>query len=225
MQIANLPVANPAGLITLAQLSSGPLGISAFVAGLVVLALAASSMVLRLRRAEGDERQQLRWVAYATATAVGVTVLATLYAIALLDNAASLAVLSVVITVCFGIVLPAGFGVAMLRYRLYDLDLLVNRTVLYAIVTAVLALAFFGANLLAQQAVEAVFDTRSDLVAAALGVAAGLAFGPMRRAARPLVDALLPARSRLTLLFTDIVESTKAIVDLGDEAWRDVLFS
>ena len=45
----------------------------------------------------------------------------------------------------------------------------------------------------------------------------------MRRAIRPLVDRALPARSRLTLLFTDIVESTQAIVDLGDEQWRDVL--
>ena len=50
-----------------------------------------------------------------------------------------------------------------------------------------------------------------------------LAFGPMRRAIQPLVDRALPARSRLTLLFTDIVESTQAIVDLGDEQWRDVL--
>jgi class 3 adenylate cyclase len=45
----------------------------------------------------------------------------------------------------------------------------------------------------------------------------------MRRAIRPLVDRVLPARSRLTLLFTDIVESTQAIVDLGDERWREFL--
>jgi class 3 adenylate cyclase len=82
----------------------------------------------------------------------------------------------------------------------------------------------FVANLVAQRAVESVFHQRSDLVAAALGVTAGLAFGPIRRAIRPVVDRALPARSRLTLLFTDIVESTQAIVDLGDERWRDVLF-
>ena len=79
------------------------------------------------------------------------------------------------------------------------------------------------ANVLAQRAAEGVIHERSDLVAAALGVTAGLAFGPMRRAIRPVVDRALPARSRLTLLFTDIVESTQAIVDLGDEQWRDVL--
>ena len=70
---------------------------------------------------------------------------------------------------------------------------------------------------------QTVFNQRSDLIAAALGAGAALAFGPMRRGLQPTVDRLLPARSRLTLLFTDIVESTQAIVDLGDEQWRDVL--
>jgi class 3 adenylate cyclase len=82
----------------------------------------------------------------------------------------------------------------------------------------------FGvANVLAQQLVQSWFDQRSDLVAGGLGLAAGLAFGPVRRWLRPLVDRALPARSRLTLLFTDIVESTQVIVDLGDERWREVL--
>jgi class 3 adenylate cyclase len=123
----------------------------------------------------------------------------------------------------FGIALPAGFAIAMLRYRLYDLDLLLNRTVLYGAVTAVLVGAFFVANVGAQRVVVSVLHQPSDMVAAALGVAAGLAFGPIRRAIRPLVDRALPARARLTLLFTDIVESTQAIVDLGDERWREVL--
>jgi class 3 adenylate cyclase len=61
------------------------------------------------------------------------------------------------------------------------------------------------------------------VVAGGLGLAAGLAFGPVRRGLRPLVDRALPARSRLTLMFNDIVESTQVIVDLGDERWREVL--
>ncbi len=60
-------------------------------------------------------------------------------------------------------------------------------------------------------------------MAAAVGLAAGLAFAPVRHRLRPIVDRALPARSRLTLLFTDIVESTQAIVTLGDERWREVL--
>ena len=63
----------------------------------------------------------------------------------------------------------------------------------------------------------------SNLMAAAVGLAARLAFSPVRHRLRPIVDRALPARSRLTLLFTDIVESTQAIVNLGDERWREVL--
>jgi class 3 adenylate cyclase len=87
----------------------------------------------------------------------------------------------------------------------------------------ILACAFLTLYFGAQSVMQTVFNQRSDLIAAALGAGAALAFGPMRRALQPVVDRLLPARSRLTLLFTDIVESTQAIVDLGDEQWRDVL--
>jgi class 3 adenylate cyclase len=84
-------------------------------------------------------------------------------------------------------------------------------------------LIFGLADVLAQQLILALFDQRSELLAIGLGLAAGLAFGPVRRWLRPTVDRILPARSRLTLLFTDIVESTQAIVDLGDERWRELL--
>jgi class 3 adenylate cyclase len=210
-------VPNPAGLVELARLSAGPVGIVAFLAGLGVLLLAGVSLAVRLHRSSGEERQQLRWVAAGTAVAIVANAAVTVFAIGFLDEAASRAVITVATTIGFGLVLPASFGVAILRYRLYDLDLLLNRTVLYGAVTVVLAAALFGANLLVQAVVD------SDAVIAVLGVAAGMAFSPMRTAVRPLVDRLLPPRSRLTLLFTDIVESTQAIVDLGDERWRERL--
>jgi class 3 adenylate cyclase len=87
----------------------------------------------------------------------------------------------------------------------------------------VLVVVFGLAGLLAQRVVESVFNQRSDVLAAMLGLGAGLAFRPVRRRLQPIVDRALPARARLTLLFTDIVESTQAIVDLGDERWREVL--
>jgi class 3 adenylate cyclase len=218
------PVPNPTGVVEIARLSQGPVGIVAFVGGLGVLAMAGSSIVVRLRRAKGHERLQLRWVAYAAAFAILANLAVTLFAIAFLSAADSDVLITIFTTLGFGVALPASFGIAILRYRLYDLDLLLNRTALYGAVTVVLAATFYVADLLAQRVVDAIFHGRSDLVAAALGVGAAVAFGPMRRAIRPLVDRALPARSRLTLLFTDIVESTQAIVDLGDERWRDVLF-
>ena len=216
-------VPNPTAMSWMPAFSSTPIGVVAFLGGLAVLAIAGSSVVIRLRRATGEERLQLRWVAYAVAASILLNLAVTLVGILFLPDALGGVVGTLVTVMGFGVALPASFAVAILRYRLYDLDLLLNRTVLYGAVTVMLAAAFFGANLLAQRVVESWFGQRSDLVAAALGVAAGVAFGPMRRAIRPLIDRALPARSRLTLLFTDIVESTQAIVDLGDERWRDVL--
>jgi class 3 adenylate cyclase len=215
--VGDPPVPNPAGLVEVARFSSGPGGVIAFLAGLGVLLVAGSSVLVRMHRATGVERQQLRWVAAGAAFAILANLVTTVFAIAFLEQRTSEAVITVATTIGFGVVLPASFGVAILRYRLFDLDLLLNRTVLYGAVTVVLAAALFGANLVAQTFVD------SDAIIAVLGVAAGMAFGPMRSAVRPLVDRLLPPRSRLTLLFTDIVESTQAIVDLGDERWREVL--
>lgn len=216
-------IPNPTGASGLERLTQGALGTGAFLAGLGVLGLAGASVVLRLVRARGEERLQLRWVAYMTAFAVSLNIGFTIVGLLLLPIDV-IAVLSVgVVILGFGIAMPVGFAVAMLRYRLYDLDLLVNRAVLYGAVSVLLLAAFGVANVLAQRALESWFDQRSDLVAAGLGLGAGLAFGPVRRWLRPLIDRLLPARSRLSLLFTDIVESTQAIVDLGDEQWREVL--
>jgi class 3 adenylate cyclase len=216
-------VPNPTAVPAISELAPGPVDNVAFVGGLGVLAVAGSSVVIRLRRARGEERLQLRWIAVAAAFAVGINVLAVVIPLVFVSEEAATVAATPASVIGFGIALPAGFAVAMLRYRLYDLDLLLNRTALYAAVTVVLVGAFFVANVVAQRVVVSVFHQPSDLVAAALGVTAGLAFGPMRRAIRPLVDRALPARARLTLLFTDIVESTQAIVDLGDERWREVL--
>jgi class 3 adenylate cyclase len=221
--IANWQVPSPTAVPAIGELAGGSLPNVVYVAGLGVLAVAGSSVVIRLRRAQGEERLQLRWIAAAAAFAIAINGLpvVVLYFFVSVEFATVVATWAAVIG--FGIALPAGFAVAMLRYRLYDLDLLLNRTVLYGGVTVLLVGAFFLANVVAQRALGSLFQARSDLVAAGLGVAAGLAFGPMRHAIRPLVDRALPARARLTLLFTDIVESTQAIVDLGDERWRDVL--
>jgi class 3 adenylate cyclase len=222
VRIGEAPVPNPTAVPAIPEFMAN-FWILLFLGGLGVLAVAGASVVIRLRRSRAEERLQLRWIAAACAFAISTNVISILLTLAYPSDLTETWIPTVVTTIGFGIVLPAGFGVAILRYRLYDLDLFLNRTVLYGAVSVLLLAAFAGAYVLAQRAVESVFHQSSDLVAAALGVAAGLAFGPMRRAIRPFVDRVLPARSKLTLLFTDIVESTQAIVDLGDERWRDVL--
>ena len=222
--VPGLPdVLSPTGVEALAGINAGAVGSIGYFAGLTVIGAAGVSVLIRLRHAHGDERLQLRWVAYTAAFAVAINIVYPIVALPLLPVETVIAFSPIVVILGFGIALPTGVAVAILRYRLYDLDLLLNRTILYGSVTGVLLAALAMANIVAQRVVESIIDQQSDLIAAALGLAAGLAFAPVRRWLRPIVDGALPARSRLTLLFTDIVESTQAIVDLGDERWRDVL--
>jgi class 3 adenylate cyclase len=214
---------NPTGVPVLAGLALSPVGVVVYLAGLSVLAAAGGSVLLRLRRSTGEEALQLRWIAWAVAFAVVLNIGVTIAGLLVLPFDQTFNLLAITVIAGFAIAMPVGFAVAMLRYRLYDLDLFLNRTVLYGAVSVVLLVVFGAANFLAQSALQAWFGQGSNLMAAAVGLGAGLAFAPVRHRLRPIVDRALPARSRLTLLFTDIVESTQAIVDLGDERWREVL--
>jgi len=193
---------------------------AAAIAGLgFTMAAAAYSLVLRYRKSTGIERQQLKWIAFAAAL-----VAISLAPSGLYTNSAGIPakLAQLLVIVAFASV-PVAVGIAVLRYRLYDIDLLINRTVVYGSVTVVLAALFAGANIGVQRLLESVTGQSSDLVTGGLAVAAALSFGPMRRALRPIVDRLLPSRALLTLLFVDIVGSTEAIVELGDARWQPLL--
>jgi class 3 adenylate cyclase len=213
------PIANPVGLSALGGVLDW-VGFGGYLLGLVILLLAAASVVIRMRRATGDTRLQLKWVTYAVAVSVVANVAMLPLGLIFSQFMDRNPWLPTIVTVLgFGVALPASFGFAILRYRLYDIDLIVNRTVVYGAVTVILATVFFVADL----ALTALTGQRSDLISGALGFGTALALGPVRRRVRPVVDRLLPGRARLTLLFTDIVGSTQAIVDLGDERWRALL--
>lgn len=173
-------------------------------------------LLARFVRSTGLERLRLRWLVTAVVLTAAATVLG-----ALLEP--------LIGTIAWGpvalalLAIPAAITVAVLRYRLYDIDALVNRTVLYGTVTVFLAALFGVANVGAQRVIEEVIHQRSDLVTAGLAVLAAFAFAPISRRLRPLADRLLPSRALLTLLFVDIVESTQKAVELGDERWRDLL--
>jgi signal transduction histidine kinase len=86
---------------------------------------AVVSVVIRFRRAEGIERQQIKWLAYVACLAVALLVPAGLIGVLWSDDVANALILSAVLS------LPLAVGVAILRYRLYDIDLLINRTLVY----------------------------------------------------------------------------------------------
>jgi hypothetical protein len=159
--------------------------------GPVVLA-AVACLVVRFRRSRGEERQQLKWLAYAGAILAAGALIAPL--LGFLDQAGVVRVAPSLGTLAAGLALlgltglPVAAGLAILRYRLYDIDRLINRTLVYGLLTATLGLVYVGAVLLLGQVFGGVTqDPPSWAVAGAtLGVAA--LFQPARRRIQQVVD-------------------------------------
>ena len=173
--IINLRIANPFGLTG----TPGALVAVGFAIGLALhlasLLAALVCVVLRFRSSVGVERQQLRWVAAGAVAAVA----------GLLAGAA-VPQRTVISSILYAMVLciPLAVAVAVLRYRLWDLDRLVSRTVTYAVVTALLVVPY----LLIVPAAGRVAQGSGNLAVAAATLAAAAAFAPLRRRVQGLVD-------------------------------------
>ena len=150
-------------------------------AGLVGFTLlAAASLVVRFVRSRGVERLQLKWFAAAVVGLIGATIVDSLLA----ERAAVPAFLGNLLWSLAIVALPVAIGASILRYRLYEIDRIVSRTVTYLLVVGLLAAAYAGAFIL----VTRLLPTQSDLgvAAATLGVAA--LFNPVRRRIQTMVD-------------------------------------
>ena len=139
-------IPNPLGIESLEslQLLSGVLDVVMPVSWLVVGFASAASLVVRSLRSRGEERQQIKWFAYATVLGISFFFVDQLF-----PRALPAVVNSVLFTAVF--VSPwVAIAVAVLRYRLYDIDRIVNRTLVYELPTAMLALLYVGSVVLHQ---------------------------------------------------------------------------
>jgi hypothetical protein len=170
-------VTNPLGLQALQPPITiiGHMAIAVTVAAVVVGAL---SLVVRFRRARGTERQQLRWVALAAVLAS----LAILMALAAMVTG-NAAMLAGALGASFA-VLPPAIGAAILRYRLYDLDRILSRTLAYGLLTVLLGLGYAAVAL----GLGGLLGRDSSLVVAAATLAVAAVFQPSRRRVQALVD-------------------------------------
>jgi hypothetical protein len=152
----------------------------------MVLLLAVLSLIARRRTADATTRHQLRWIALAAATLIGVLLLVEIpNGLGITTSSyrtGTIAVGALIATV------PLAIGVAVLQYRLYDIDRLISRTVSYALVTAVLASVYIVAVLGAQMLVAGRTAERSQLIVAGSTLLVIALFQPVRRSARRLVD-------------------------------------
>jgi hypothetical protein len=150
----------------------------ALVVAILIILGGAGSLVTRFRRARGVERQQLRWLALAAAL-TGVAMLATAVLVAVGDLA--LAGWSSVLGTVF---LPLATGAAILRYRLYDLDRIVSRTLAYGLLTLLLGGGYAAVVL----GLGRLVGHDSSLVVAAATLAVAAIFQPARRRLQAAVD-------------------------------------
>ena len=158
----------------------------------IILALlfvaAVSTLVLRLRRARGIERQQIKWPAFTAVVAAGGTVLEVSISETIGSQLLEWAgfVISSVAIVGF----PISIGIAIVRYRLYEIDTLINRTLVYGALTVMLGLVYFG-GVTATQAIIRTFTGQEEqpqlaIVVSTLVIAA--LFNPLRRRIQGFID-------------------------------------
>ena len=176
---------SPVGFIPAAFLDGG-LFMPLWSVNLVLLTLLSiASLVYRYRHAAAHERQQIKWLMYVCA------VFALIYAVGVGINRGDPTPLSI----AWGLLFVAGIAAiplvitySILRYRLFDIDLVIRRTLVYAAVTALLGLVFFGSIILLQRLFTALTGQTSPvaLVASTLVIAA--LFSPLRRRVQDFVD-------------------------------------
>ena len=148
---------------------------------LLAIPVAAGSLLLRFRRARGLERQQLKWLAY------GGAFLAAYVALDLVSLTPAGLVDALIEALTFG-ALYVGVGMAVLRYRLYDIDRLINRTLVYGLLTAMLGLVYAGAVLVLGQRFGGVERDPPSWVVAAATLAVAALFQPARQRIQWAVD-------------------------------------
>ena len=174
---------NPVGIPSLAPILNAAVWIAGL--GLLFTSIASVvSLVQRSRHSTGEERQQLRWLVWMAGLTGVFLVLALVTGIGLgPDESRPLnSIAFFVFFLCVGLGIPLACAIAILKYRLYDLDIVVKRTVVFTIVAAFITVLYLAALALAA------VSTFGALVAAVVFV---LTFNPVRRQARSIADRVV----------------------------------
>jgi hypothetical protein len=183
-------VDNPAGI-------GGPVGhVVALLAGIVqpltvpLLVVALISLALRQRRSRGQERQQLKWFTSALILyiiLVGVDTVFFLYYGSESEMPGWASTFNEV-AISSDVLIPISAGIAILRYRLYDIDVIINRTLVYGLLTASLVLVYFGAVIASQYVFRFLTGGESQLAVVASTLAIAALFNPLRRRIQGFID-------------------------------------
>ena len=194
---------------------SNPYGVAGPVVGIVgvvgtivaagSMVASAVSLIVRLRRTRGEQRQQLKWLAYwgvVAVAALGVGALVIPWSVP-----ASILIMSVAM-----LGLPIFTGIAIVRHCLYDIDVIINLTLVYAILSATLAVVYFGGIVVLQRAFTGQ-DNLPQLAIVASTLAIAALFAPLRRRIQSFIDRRFyrrkyDARKTLETFSTKLREET-----------------
>src|SRR5215207_11401301 len=181
------------GLITSSTLNN-PLGIEglpnvtmpvqAFMYALIVVG--AASMLTRLRHAGTIEQQQIKWFAYATVVVISGVILKNIVYPTV--GVKWIWWVGLILTGVGVVSSPVAMGLAIFRYRLYEIDILINRTLVYGSLTITLIALYFGAIVVSQRVFVALTGQRSTLAVVASTLAIAALFSPLRRRIQGFVD-------------------------------------
>jgi len=180
-----LDVVNPFGMEGAGTLLDA-LGIAGILLALGAAVVGAVSLVLRLRRSRGDERQQLKW--FASAGAVCCAAFATGPLLWSLPPSSGLGWIWPILFLSATSTIPAATGIAMLKYRLYDIDLVINKTLVYGSLTATLVLVYLGGVISSQYILRALTVGGSQLAIVASTLIIAALFNPFRRRIQGFID-------------------------------------
>ena len=178
--------------LRLAAYESNPLGLElksmallldiAYLTFPLLIVASGAAVIVRFRRSRGDERQQLKWFAYAVA--LMIVVFLVWFSFAVMGFASGSALMFTVPLAG----LPVAVGVAILRYRLYDIDIVINRTLVYASLTATLAAVYVICVVVLQYLFRALTGGESQLAVVASTLLIAALFVPLRRRVQAFID-------------------------------------
>ena len=202
---------------------------AALVVGLLIVVGVLPAWLYRyIKRADAVQREQMRWVIYGLAVFLAAWVADTLvhnaFAASLSGSGGFAIKLAAALAHALAsIVLISTMVIAMFRQGLLDIDLVINRTSLYAVITAFLVAVFVLVDTLGPRFIPPLARLPIELVALGLAALVAGVFTAVRARLFAIADRFVADRRVLTFLFLDMTASTTKTAELGDRSWRDLL--
>jgi hypothetical protein len=152
----------------------------------IVVLLSVASLAVRFWRSRNEERQQMKWITYAAGATFTMVLLAITLDTATPDSALKKVIALLTDAMTAGI--PVAVGIAVLKYRLYDIDRIINRTLVYGPLTATLVALYFGGVVLLQRVFVILTGERTTLAVVASTLVIAALFNPLRRRIQSFID-------------------------------------